>query len=132
MAHVRKSIRDNIVTAVTSLSTTGARVYRLRIYPLETATNLPGLCVYTLREASEAVIEGQVTKDQENYSIAGRSLSCTPIAYLLSLPDYYRTEFIREKRVERRNNGVGTGARAYWRGSARRGRLGRQIGGFKS
>ena len=53
MAHVRKSIRDNIVTAVTSLSTTGARVYRSRIYPLETATNLPGLCVYTLREASE-------------------------------------------------------------------------------
>ena len=54
MAHVRKSIRDNIVTAVTSLSTTGARVYRSRIYPLETANDLPGLCVYTLREASEA------------------------------------------------------------------------------
>jgi len=30
-------IRDNIVTAVTSLSTTWARVYRSRIYPLETA-----------------------------------------------------------------------------------------------
>ena len=54
MAHVRKSIRDNIVTAVTSLSTTGARVYRSRIYPPETANDLPGLCVYTLREASEA------------------------------------------------------------------------------
>ena len=54
MAHVRKSIRDNIVTAVTSLSTTGARVYRSRIYPLETANDLPGLCVCTLREASEA------------------------------------------------------------------------------
>ena len=54
MAHVRKSIRDNIVTVVTSLSTTGARVYRSRIYPLETANNLPGLCVYMLREASEA------------------------------------------------------------------------------
>jgi hypothetical protein len=54
LAHVRKSIRDNIVTAVTSLSTTGARVYRSRIYPPETANDLPGLCVYTLREASEA------------------------------------------------------------------------------
>lgn len=54
MAHVRKSIRDNIVTAVTSLSTTGARVYRSRIYPLETASNLPALCVYSLREVSEA------------------------------------------------------------------------------
>ena len=54
MAHVWKSIRDNIVTAATGLSTTGARVYRSRIYPLETASNLPGLSVYTLREASEA------------------------------------------------------------------------------
>ena len=58
MAHVRKSIRDNIVTAVTGLTTTAARVYRSRIYPLETATNLPGLCVYTLREASEAATVG--------------------------------------------------------------------------
>ena len=62
-------------------------------------------------EAVEAVIEGRATKDQENYSIAGRSLSRTPVADLLSLRDYYRTEFLREQRVERRNNGTGTGAR---------------------
>jgi len=62
-------------------------------------------------EAVEAVIEGRATKDQENYSIAGRSLSRTPVADLLSLRDYYRTEFTREQRVERRNNGTGTGAR---------------------
>ena len=62
-------------------------------------------------EAVEAVIEGRATKDQENYSIAGRSLSRTPVADLLSLRDYYRTEFLREQRVERRNNGIGTGAR---------------------
>ena len=61
-------------------------------------------------EAVEAVIEGRATKDQENYSIAGRSLSRTPVADLLSLRDYYRTEFLREQRVERRNNGIGTGA----------------------
>jgi hypothetical protein len=30
MAHLRKQIRDNVVTAVTSLSTTGARVYASR------------------------------------------------------------------------------------------------------
>ena len=29
MAHVRQSIRDNIVTAVTGLSTTGSNVFRL-------------------------------------------------------------------------------------------------------
>jgi len=51
MPHVRQSIRDNVVTAVTSLSTTGSNVYRTRIYPLE-AGNLPGLCVYTSVEDS--------------------------------------------------------------------------------
>ena len=53
MAHVRQLIRDNVITAVTSLSTTGANVYRTRIYPLE-AGNLPGLCVYTSVEDSAA------------------------------------------------------------------------------
>jgi hypothetical protein len=46
MPHVRQSIRDNIVTAVTGLATTGSNVYRTQIYPLEHG-NLPGLCVYT-------------------------------------------------------------------------------------
>ena len=46
MPHVRQSIRDNIVTAVTGLSTTGSNVYRTQIYPLE-HSNLPGLCVYS-------------------------------------------------------------------------------------
>ena len=30
MAHVRQSIRDNVVTAVTGLSTPGSNVFRLR------------------------------------------------------------------------------------------------------
>ncbi len=49
MAHVRKTIRDNIVTACTSLSTTGSNVFRTRVYPLA-AGNLPGLCIYTTNE----------------------------------------------------------------------------------
>jgi hypothetical protein len=53
MAHVRQLIRDNVITAVTSLSTTGSNVYRTRIYPLE-AGNLPGLCIYTSAEDSAA------------------------------------------------------------------------------
>ena len=52
MAHVRQSIRDNIVTAVTSLSTTGSNVFRSRVYPIGT-NKLPALCVYTDNETIE-------------------------------------------------------------------------------
>ena len=55
MPHVRQSIRDNVVTAVTSLSTTGSNVHRTRVYPLESG-DLPGLCVYANSEASEVDI----------------------------------------------------------------------------
>ena len=52
MAHVRQSIRDNIVTAVTGLSTTGSNVFRSRVYPLGT-NKLPALCVYSNAEPVE-------------------------------------------------------------------------------
>ena len=52
MAHVRKQLRDNVAAAVTGLATTGARVYRSRAYPLDSA-NLPGLLVYAAGETSE-------------------------------------------------------------------------------
>ena len=52
MAHVRKQIRDAIVTAVTGLTTTGSNVFRSRIYPLE-QSKMPGLCVFTRSEAVE-------------------------------------------------------------------------------
>jgi len=52
MAHVRKQIRDAIVTALTGLTTTGSNVFRSRIYPLE-QTKLPGICVFTRSEAVE-------------------------------------------------------------------------------
>ena len=42
MAHIRQSIRDNAVTAVTGLSTTGSNVFRSRVYPLGT-NKLPNL-----------------------------------------------------------------------------------------
>ena len=53
MAHVRQSIRDHIVSAVTGLSTTGANVFPSRVYPIA-AGKMPGLAVYTLSEAIEA------------------------------------------------------------------------------
>ena len=52
MSHARQQIREAIGTACTGLSTTGARVYQARVYPLATA-NLPGLAIYTNSETSE-------------------------------------------------------------------------------
>lgn len=53
MSHVRKQIRDNIVTTLTGLATTGSKVYKTRVYPLAEG-KLPGLCVYTGSETLEA------------------------------------------------------------------------------
>ena len=52
MAHVRKQIRDNIVTTLTGLATTGSNVYRTRVYPLA-ENKLPGLAIYTDTEEVE-------------------------------------------------------------------------------
>jgi hypothetical protein len=51
MAHVRKQIRDNVVTTLTGLTTTTTNVYRTRIYPLASG-KLPGLAIYTNSEIS--------------------------------------------------------------------------------
>ena len=48
--HAREQIRDKVVTKVTSLTTTGTRVYPSRKYPLDDDL-FPGLCVYTLNES---------------------------------------------------------------------------------
>lgn len=52
MAHVRKTIRDNVTTTLTGLATTGSRVYQTRLFPLATA-KLPGLCIYTRSETTQ-------------------------------------------------------------------------------
>lgn len=51
MPHVRKIIRDAVVSRLTGLSATGARVYPTRTYPVD-VDSLPALCVYTLSEES--------------------------------------------------------------------------------
>ena len=35
MAHLRKQIRDDVVTTLTGLSTTGSKVYASRVYPID-------------------------------------------------------------------------------------------------
>lgn len=47
--HIRKAIRAAAVTALTSLTTTGARVYDSRVYPMQDA-QLPGLRIDTADE----------------------------------------------------------------------------------
>jgi len=52
--HLRRQIREAAATAVTGLTTTGARVYQARVYPLQEA-EVPGLLVFTNDEASARV-----------------------------------------------------------------------------
>lgn len=52
MTHVRKSIRDNITTTLTGLTTTGSNVFQTRFYPLAEA-KLPALAIYTKSETTE-------------------------------------------------------------------------------
>lgn len=52
MAHIRKQIRDNIVSVLTGLATTSTRVFASRVYPLA-SDKMPGLCIYTNSETIE-------------------------------------------------------------------------------
>jgi hypothetical protein len=60
-------------------------------------------------DAIEAVIEGRATKDQEEYSIEGRSLKRTPLADLVKFRSQYQLELQREERAERAAAGLGSG-----------------------
>lgn len=50
--HLHKQIRDKIETALTGLTTSGARIYANRIQPMADA-NLPGLRIYADEESAE-------------------------------------------------------------------------------
>jgi|TARA_R110000744_G_scaffold156160_3_gene271694 hypothetical protein len=71
------------------------------------ATTDPRNHVKKVLDAIEATIEGRASKDQESYSIQGRSLSRTPIADLIMLRSKYRAELVREQRAERIKNNLG-------------------------
>ncbi len=57
MAHIRATIRSQAVTALTSLTTTGANVFDSRAFPLQ-QSQLPCLLIYTDAESSS---EGNLT-----------------------------------------------------------------------
>jgi len=64
MAHKRTSIRNNVTTTVTGLTTTGSNVFETRIYPNELA-KLPLLNVYSNTETSELSSIGKIERNLE-------------------------------------------------------------------
>lgn len=57
MSHARKQIRDAIVAQVNSLTTTAARCYPSRVFPMG-EDKLPGLIVYTVAEDAQITTMG--------------------------------------------------------------------------
>jgi hypothetical protein len=49
MSHVRTQIRDRVAVTLSGLTTTGARAFKSRIYPMDSAA-MPGICVYVKSE----------------------------------------------------------------------------------
>jgi hypothetical protein len=60
-------------------------------------------------DAIESVLEGRATIDQASMSIAGRSLSRTPIPDLMELRDRYSSEYLKEIKLARIRNKQGSG-----------------------
>lgn len=77
----------------------------------DTATTDPRSHAKIVLDAVEAVIESRATKDQESYTINGRSLSRTPLKDLIMLRDKYRTLYLQEQRAEAIANGQGSSSR---------------------
>ena len=57
MAHAIQTIREQVGTTLTGLTTTGSNVFQSRVYPLQ-ESNLPALLIYTKEESSEAIVMG--------------------------------------------------------------------------
>jgi hypothetical protein len=51
MSHVRTQIRNRVAAVLTGLTTTGEKVYKSRVYPMD-KTAMPGICVYITSERS--------------------------------------------------------------------------------
>ena len=107
----------------TAYATKGTERYRIAYGRCRVVADLaaegygydPRSHVKRVLDAIEAVIEGRASKDQMSYSIAGRTLSRTPIADLLKLRSFYKTEYEREVRAERIRQGLSGGGRILTR-----------------
>lgn len=52
MSHIRKQLRDAVVSAVTGLTTTGSRVYTAKVYPVSQA-EMPCLVVNAIEDVGQ-------------------------------------------------------------------------------
>ncbi len=89
--------------AITYSNSVGRFLYETsRITVLADPTTIPDSELTTHAErvlaAIEAVIENRASKDQQSYSIAGRSLTRIPIAELLELRKQYKAEVADQSR----------------------------------
>lgn len=82
--HVRKQLRDAVVTAVTGLVTTTSHVHGWRVYALQDATELPALSVYITDEDAEwmtihapAVVERRAVVHVQGIAKASASVEDT-------------------------------------------------------
>jgi len=78
--HVRQQIRDRIVSNVTGLSSTGDRVYKSRVWPLN-ADTMPALLVYSTSEDS-------ITRAMGSTQTLDRQLSVTIEGYVRNITVY--------------------------------------------
>lgn len=61
----------------------------------------------TMLQAIEAVLEGRITADIEQYTIAGRSITKIPIEQLIKLHSHYAILVKLEKRADDIAQGMG-------------------------
>jgi hypothetical protein len=88
----------------------GSEKYTVRQGSIEITANLDAAAdqrshAETVLDAIEAMLEGKATKDQQSYSIAGRSITRLTPEELLSWRDTYRKEVQRQRRQEARDRG---------------------------
>lgn len=61
MSHIRTELRNAVASTLTGLASTGSRVYKSRIYPIE-AAKLPCLAIYVKSETIEQSTMGAQKK----------------------------------------------------------------------
>ena len=82
MTHVRRSIREQVASTVTGLTTTGSRVFQSRVFRLEAAV-LPCLVVYTKTESVELdtmiprALNRDLTVEVEGYAMGSDDVDDT-------------------------------------------------------
>lgn len=101
-----------VVTDGTTRTTLGRGITNLKPDPAATGAGLdPRSHARKTLDAVEAVIENRATKDQQAYTIGGRSLQRMKVEELLMLRDRYRAEVAAEDVSERLANGKPGGQR---------------------